>query len=162
MAKSTKNAFVICLALTIVAALLVLLGWWKSLPLVILAGMLPAVAYEVYRTEGATTTLASWGIAAAIVVEAVLIIFNIQVNIMQFLGSFAASLPAVDIRMAGPVVIGVLAIMLLKRTGGMYTKWLAVVIFLAACGLFYVLDPDLFSKLFKSGLSEGAKRIPRP
>jgi hypothetical protein len=162
MAKSTKNALILCLAFSAVAVLAALLGYWKSLPLAILAGMLPAVAYETYRTEGATTTLASWGIAAAIVAEAVLILFKIELNIMRYLGSFAGFLPVFDVKMAGPIVIGILSITLLKRTAGIYTKWLAVVIFLSACALFYVLDPDLFSRLFKSGLSEGAKHIPRP
>jgi hypothetical protein len=160
MAKSTKYAALICVVLTIVAAAGIAAGIWKSNVYLVIAGMLPAVIYEIYRTEGVTTKAASIGMLAVLVALCVMIAMKISFNLAPFLAKWGISF-AVDAKLAGPVIIAVLAVILLRQTAGIYTKWLAIIIFVAAIALFYVLDPSIFSFLLKRGVEEGTKRIPK-
>jgi len=66
---------------------------------------------------------------------------------------------AIDARLAGPVIIALLAVVLIRRTAGVYTRWLAVIIIISAAGLFYVLDPSIFKYLLKLGTEEGIRRV---
>ncbi len=159
MAKPTEHAALICAILTVIAALGAAAAiYWKQ-PLAVIIAALPAAAYELYRTEGFTTKLASAGVLAVLVAEIVLIVGKIELNIARFAGKYVGSMPVVDAKLAGPVIIGLLAVMLVRRTAGIYTKWLAIVLFGAAVALFYVLDPALLSKFVQPALQEGAKHI---
>ncbi len=160
MPKSTKNAALICIVLTVIAGLGVAIGIWKLSPLAAIIGMIPAVIYEVYRTEGFTTKLASVGMLLVLVALVVMIAMNLSFSLAPYLSKFGIT-RAVDAKLAGPVIIAVLAVILLRRTAGIYTKWLAVVIFLAAVGLFYVLDPSIFHLILDLGAREGMKKVGR-
>jgi len=160
MAQSTKNAVLICLALTI----LVVLGgaasiYWKK-PLIVILCALPAAGYEVYRTEGLMTKLASLGIFAVFIAEILFIAFGFNLDVGKYIAKYVSVLPTVDAKLLGPVVIAVLAIMLVRRTGGIYTIWLAVVLFAAAAALLYSLDPNLFKSLVQPAVKEGMRRAP--
>jgi hypothetical protein len=85
---------------------------------------------------------------------------NLSFSLAPYLSKFGIT-RAVDAKLAGPVIIAVLAVILLRRTAGIYTKWLAVIIFLAAVGLFYVLDPSIFQLILNLGAREGMKRVGR-
>ncbi len=158
MAKSTKNAALICVILSVIALIGIALGIWKSNSYVVIAAMLPAVVYEIYRTEGVSTKAASIGMLVVLVALIVMLAMKISFNIAPFLAKIGIT-SAVDAKLAGPVIIAVLAFILLRQTAGIYTRWLAVIIFVTAVGLFYVLDPSLFGFLLKLGAQEGAKRI---
>lgn len=159
MAKSTEHAALICGILTVIAAIGAAASiYWKQ-PLVIIVAALPAAAYELYRTEGFTTKLASAGVLAVLVAEIVLIVGKIEINIARFVGKYVGSMPVVDAKLAGPVIIALLAVMLVRRTAGIYTKWLAIVLLGAAVALFYTLDPALIAKFIKPALQEGARHI---
>lgn len=159
MAKSTRNAVLICGVLTVIVAIGTAASiYWKQ-PLAIIIAALPAAAYELYRTEGFATRLASAGVLAVLVAEIVLIVGKIELNIARFVGKYVGSMPVVDAKLAGPVVIALLAVMLVRRTAGIYTKWLAIVLLGAAVALFYTLDPVLLSKFVKPALQEGARHI---
>ena len=146
MARSTEHAALICAVLTIITAAGAAAAiYWKQ-PLAIIFAALPAAAYELYRTEGFTTRLASAGVLAVLAAEIVLIVGKIELNVARFVGSYVGSMPVVDAKLAGPVIIALLAVMLVRRTAGIYTKWLAIVLLGAAVALFYVLDPALISK----------------
>jgi hypothetical protein len=45
------------------------------------------------------------------------------------------------------------------RTRGIYTKWLAVVIFITAFAIVYTLDPNVFKDLIKFAAEEGIDSI---
>lgn len=160
MPKSTKHAALICIVLTVVAGLGVAIGIWKGSPLAAIIGVVPAVIYEVYRTEGFTTKLASVGMLLVLVALIVMIAMKLSFSLAPYLSKFGIT-RVVDAKLAGPVIIAVLAVILLRRTAGIYTKWLAVVIFLAAVGLFYVLDPSIFQFILNLGAKEGMKRVGR-
>lgn len=159
MPKSTQHAGLICLILTLIAAAGAAIGIWKSLPIVVIILMLPAVLYEVYRTEGIMTKFASVGILAVLIGEIVLILGNYNINLAQVIPSLGFLNMPLDIKLAGPVIIAFLSLMLLRRSGGIYTKWLAVVIFAASVALFYTLEPSLFRTILQRGPREGSSTI---
>ncbi|HPV97125.1 MAG: hypothetical protein QM472_12250 [Spirochaetota bacterium] len=159
MAKPTRNAALICGILTVIAALGAAASICWTQPLAVIIAALPAAAYELYRTEGFSTRLASAGVLAVLVAEIVLVVGKIEINIARFVAKYTGSMPVVDAKLAGPVVIALLAIMLVRRTAGIYTKWLAVVLLGSAVALFYTLDPALIAKFFTPALQEGARHI---
>ena len=159
MPKSTQHAALICLILTLIAAAGAAIGIWKSVPLAVIILMIPAVCYEVYRTEGLFTKIASIGILAILIGEIVLILGNYNINLAQVIPSLGFLNMPLDIQLAGPVIIAFLSLMLLRRTGGIYTKWLAVVIFAASVALFYTLEPTLFRNILNRGPREGSSTI---
>ena len=84
---------------------------------------------------------------AVLIAEAVLIIGNFNIDISRFAAKFIPGLPAVDVKLAGPVIMAYFSYVLIKRTGGIYTKWLAAVILTGCVGLFIVLEPSILAKL---------------
>ncbi len=160
MARSTGHAALICLICTILALAGVAGGYYFHKPIIAVIALLPAVIYEVYRTEGVSTIWASWGMLAVLLAEAVLIIGNYNLNISKYAAKYAPNLPAIDIRLGGPIIMAYFSYILIRRTAGIYTKWLAVVILIGCAGLFYVLDPALFTKFANTGLQEQLKNIP--
>ncbi|MDO8881254.1 MAG: hypothetical protein Q7W44_10745 [Coriobacteriia bacterium] len=164
MARPTKHAALICAILSAVAVVGIIIGVLAKSPLVVLIAMAPSVAYEVYRTEGETTRWASWALAGVLVLEFVLLVFNISFDIGAFLGQSTRevagySVPLGDLRIVGPAVIAVCALILIARTRGVYTKWLAVNIIVSALALAYVIDPTVFAELLRQGAEEGLNAI---
>jgi len=164
MAKPFKYATPICIGLTILAALGVALGiaLWNPLPLLVL--LLPAVAYEVYRTQGESTRWASWLLLVVVVIEIVLVVADVEFDLGAYLGEETHyvggyEVPLGDVKVVGPAAIAVLAVILLIRTRGVYTRWLAVVIFLCAFAVVYALDPSYFGRLLQIGVEEGSYMI---
>jgi hypothetical protein len=148
MAKPTKHATLICTIVTLVAAVGVGIGIWQHSPLIAVIGMLPAVGYEVYRTEGPSTRLSSILIAVILIALMVLIVFKVSFDASPLLNAAGIG-GSLDAKLAGPVLVAILSLLLFRRTEGIYTRWLAVVILLSAAGLFYVLDPAILDFLVK-------------
>jgi hypothetical protein len=69
------------------------------------------------------------------------------------------TVPLGDIKIFGPVIMGILSIILFIRTRGKYTKWLASVIFVTCFAIVYALNPDILKQLFKIGVEEGLKNL---
>lgn len=164
MAKEHQHAPLICGIITVIALIGIIVGVYFKLPLVVLLLMFPAVIYEIYRTEGVSTKFASLGMLAILVAEAVLIIFNININLANLIGGKTEitryRIPLGDVKMLGPVIIAVLSGILIRRTAGKYTIWLAVVILVSSIALLYALNPDILGQLFRGGIvEEGIRRI---
>jgi hypothetical protein len=164
MAKPTKYATLICVIMTVVALIGILLGILFSKPVIIVACLLPTAAYEAYRTEGESTRWASWVLLIVIILEIILIAANINFDLGKFLGQptkeiAGYTVPLGDIKIFGPVIMGILSVILFIRTRGKYTKWLAAVIFITCFAIVYALDPDILKQLFKIGVEEGLKNI---
>jgi len=160
MARSTEHAALICIICTLLMLAGIAGGVYFHNPLITVIALLPAVIYEVYRVEGLSTIWASWGMLGVLIAEAVLIIGKFNINIGKYAAKYIPNFPTVDVKLAGPFVIGYFSYVLIKRTAGVYTKWLAVIILAGCVGLFYVLEPALITKIFGSGLQEGLKNIP--
>lgn len=164
MARPTKHAALICGILSAVVVIGVIIGLLAKSPIVVLIAMAPSVGYEVYRTEGESTRWASWALAGVLVVEFFLIVFKVSIDIGAFLGSSTEvvagyTIPLGDLRVVGPALIAVCALILIVRTRGVYTRWLAVNIIIAALALTYVLDPSVFTELLRQGAQEGLRQL---
>lgn len=164
MPKPTQYATPICIVLSIIALIGVILGFYLKNPLIPTILVLPAVAYEVYRTEGESTRWSSIGILLLIIAELVLIVAKINFDLASYLGEGEKYVggylvPLGDIKVLTPVIIAVLSIVLFFRTNGKYTKWLAVVIFAACFSVIYIINPSFFSQLIRLVVGEGLYRI---
>lgn len=153
--KPTRRAPLICTLATVSAAIGILLGVLTGGPMWIVVMMLPAVVYEIYRTTGASTKWASWAMLGLLVVISVLIVFGISFDVAGFLGQESTEVagqhvPLGDIQVLGPVLLAVVAVILAIRTAGVYTRWLAAIIFVSAFALIYVLNPEVFADLLRS------------
>ena len=166
MAKSTEHAGLICLICTILTLTGIAAGWYWHKPIVIIIALLPAVIYEVYRTEGVSTIWASWGMIAILIAEAVLITGKINIDLAKYASKYIPNFPSVDVTLVGPVIMAYFSYVLFRRTAGIYTKWLAVVILAGCIGLFFVVDPAILKKLTGTNLpqtkliEETLKKIP--
>ncbi|MEA3357370.1 MAG: hypothetical protein U9Q67_02950 [Patescibacteria group bacterium] len=159
MAKPTKYASIICIALSVISAIGILasLIFYSPMPAIIL--LIPAVIYEVYRTEGASTKTSSIIVLIVLLFELVLIIFNIDIDIAEFLGQESKyiagyEVPLGSLTVIGPTIIAILSVILFIRTRGIYTKWLAVIIFVTSFIIIYALNPESLTELLKFGIQE--------
>jgi hypothetical protein len=164
MAKAYKHATSICFVLTLLAALGIIIGILTWQPLVTIGLLLPAVIYEVYRTEGESTKWASRLLLVVVIAEIILIAANIGFDVSAFLSKSEEwvagyRIPLGDIKVVGPALMVVLSIILFVRTRGRYTKWLAVIIFITAFAIVYTLDPTIFNRLIRIGVEEGLNQI---
>ncbi len=164
MAKPTKYAVLISVACTILAIIGVAIGLLKGNPLVIIFFLLPTVVYEVYRTEGNSTKTSSVILLLILIGEIIVLLFNVNFNVAEFLDTTEKVVggyivPLGDIKIVGPSLMAVLSIILFVKTYGIYTRWLAVVIFIASFAIIYCIDPLIFKDLFKYAVKEGMNNI---
>jgi hypothetical protein len=164
MAKPTKYAPHICTAVTILALIGIVIGLLKDSTLLMVFLLLPATIYEVYRTEGKSTKASSVLMLILLIAQIFLVIFNVEFNLAQFLGTSQEYIggylvPLGQITVVGPTLMAVLAVILFVRTRGRFTRWLAAVIFITAFAIIYSVDPGIFTELFKYGIQEGMRRI---
>jgi hypothetical protein len=164
MAKPTKYAPHICTAVTIVALIGIILGLVFSLPTLIVFLLFPAAIYEAYRTEGKSTKAASIFLVGILFIQLILLLFGINWNVAEFLGSTEQYIggylvPLGEITVVGPTVIAILSIILFVKTRGIYTRWLAVTIFVTSFAIVYAIDPDIFQSLLRLAIDEGLKKV---
>jgi len=164
MAKPTKYATLICTIVSILALIGIVIGIWLSKPLIIVIFLIPAAAYEVYRTEGPSTVWASWILLIVLILEIVLIVANINFDLASFFGESEKvvagyTVPLGDIKIAGPIVMAILSIILFVRTRGRYTKWLAAVIFITCFAIVYAINPEIFKNLLGLVVDRGIESI---
>jgi hypothetical protein len=164
MAKPTKHAPAICTVMTILALIGIVIGLIAKSPLIIIILLVPTVIYEVYRTEGRSTKSSSILLLLVLVVEIGLLIFKVDFNLAQYLGVDEKYIggylvPLGDIRILGPTIMAVLSVVLIVRTYGIYTKWLAAIIFITSFAIIYSIDPAVFQDLLKYGVEEGLDRV---
>lgn len=150
------SPILICSILTIWMIVGLLVGNYYHSALTIALFLLPVVGYEIYRTKGASTIAASWGLLVVLILEIILIIFKVSYDLGQYIRADHAYLggqyvPLGDIKILGPTILAVLSLVLFFRTAGPYTKWLSVIIILSAFFMVYFLNPDAFRELLRSG-----------
>ena len=159
MAKPTKHATLICVILSVLLAVGILLGIILKIPWIVVLLLLPAVIYQVYRTEGKSTKWASWVMLIVIILEFIFVIFKVNFNLAEFLsmeGEYVAGyyVQFGDIKTLFPTLMAVLSTILFVRTRGKYTKWLAVLIFIGAFAIVYAVDPAGFKELLGFGVRQ--------
>ena len=155
--KEGKTATLICTIITILALLTLILGFlWKN-PYLIIAGIFPAAIYEAWRTEGFFTKIASVGIVILVILEILAILGIFQINLAQIFQQEGAYLqgyylPLGDVRFVFPAIVVILALVLLFRTYGKYTKWLSVVILINSVGLLYLVNKQVLVEIIRNFL----------
>jgi len=155
MAKPTTYATPICILLSIIAIIGIIAGIADKSALWVIFLLLPAVIYEVYRTEGETTKWASWLLLALLIAEIIFVLFNIKFDLANFVGQDytyvgATNIPLGDLTIVFPTVMAVLSVILFIRTAGVYTKWLSVIIFASMIATVYIINPNSFRDLIRS------------
>lgn len=163
MAKPTKYATPICLGLTIIAAIGLVLGWYQHSVLVILVLLLPAVVYEIYRTEGESTRWSSIILFIVLILEIWFIWKKVSFNLASYLGKTEQYVggfwvPLGEVKVLAPIIIALVSAVLFFRTRGIYTKWLAIIIFVSALVAVYILDPNIIKTILPSILEQGTNR----
>jgi len=164
MAKPTKNAAIICTIVSIIALIGIIIGLSKGIPLIIVFLLLPATIYEVYRTEGQSTKSSSIILLVVLIAEIILVLFNINFNLADFLGTTEKYIggylvPLGEIEIVAPTLMAVLSIILFVRTRGVYTRWLGVTIFLTSLAIIYSINPAIINDLIKVAFQEGLRQI---
>ena len=164
MAKPTKNATPICIGLSILATVGILIGIFAHSAIITMFALLPTIIYEIYRTEGRSTKWASWAILGVFVVEIIFIIFNISFDLAQFLEInekyiSGYEIPLGDIKLFGPALMAILSLILITKTRGKYTKWLAIIILISSFAIILSLDSTLFERYIKIAIEEGLNNI---
>lgn len=159
MARPTKYATPICIGLTVLAAIGAVIGVLTENSLVAILLLLPAVGYEVYRTEGESTRWASWAMLATFVALLIFSIFDVEYDLAAFFGESekyvaGRKVPLGDIKVVASALMIVLGIVLFTRTRGVYTRWLAIIILVASFAIVFILSPDTFKDLLRSGVDE--------
>ena len=152
MARPTTYATPICLALSVLAAVGIILGLVTEEVMYPIGFLVPTVGYEAYRTEGASTRWASWAMVGLIVALIVLVVAGVDYDLRELLGSDRTSvggqdIPLGDIKVVFPAAIGILAVLLITRTRGVYTRWLAGIIFVTSAAIVYLTAPEALGDL---------------
>jgi len=153
--NNALSPFNVCLIVTVVAILGAFLGLASKNPLWILFLLLPAVIYEVIRTEpGASTKFSSILLLGIIILEIILIIFNINYDLANFFETeekvvAGYTLPLGDIKVFGPLLTAILSTILIFRTYGSYTKWLSIIIAVGSLVAVFLVNPLFFQQALK-------------
>lgn len=164
MAKPTKYAPHLCTLFMVIAILGIILGFVFKQPLIPIILLLPTAICEAYRTEVKSTKRASYILVAVLIAEILLVLFDVEIFVAEFLGSEGEYIggfwvPLGDLRIVGQTIITVLAVILYTRTRGIYTRWLAAIIFFTSFAIVYLIDPAVFQNLLQFGVQEGLQRL---
>jgi hypothetical protein len=153
--KSGLSPVVICTIATILALIGAFVAIGAKSPLLMFLFLLPAVIYEVIRTEpGASTKFSSILLLIIIVLEIILIVFGINYDLAKFFGEeekYVAgyTLPLGDVKVFGPLLTAILSTVLVFRTYGTYTKWLSIIIALGSLVAVFLISPAFFQQALK-------------
>ncbi len=152
--QSSLSPALVCSVLTLWIIIGIIISFIIKSPLLLAVFLLPIVIYEIIRTKGEYTSISSWIMLAIIIGEIIFIVFGINYDLGQYLGSESVyiagqSVPLGDIKVMGPALMAIFSLILLVRTYGPYTKWLAVLIFATSFFLIYLLSPDALQSLIQ-------------
>ncbi len=99
-----------------------------------------------------------------LIAEIGLILFDVNFNLAEFLGQSEELVggywvPLGNIQVLGPTLMAVLSAILIARTRGRYTIWLAVIILVTSFTIVYALDPTIFKEMLRLGVKEGVREL---
>jgi len=151
----TSNPMIMCLVVTLIAALGAFIALITKSPLLMFLFLLPTVIYEVIRTEpGASTKFSSILLLILILLEIVLIVFGINFDLGKLFGESEKviagySVPLGDIKIFGPLLMTILSVILVFRTYGPYTKWLSIIIAGGSLVSIFLISPQFFQQAMR-------------
>ena len=154
----------LCLLFTAIALAGIIAGLALKNPLWIMLGLAPTAVYEIIRTAGVSTQLSSILLAVVLGAALILILFHVSFNLAKVLNMTHTaiswySIVLGDIRVVGAALMSVLSVVLIIRTAGPYTKWLAVNIIVASFAVIYAIAPKDFNELLRLAIQQVMQRI---
>ena len=154
----SKTANTIAIVISIITIATIVLGLWLKNPYWIIVGIVPAAIYEAWRTEGVSTKAASIGIVILVILEILAILGLVRFNLAEMLGMqdyYLAGyiVPLGDVVSIFPIAAVILSILLVRRTYGPYTKWLAILLIASSVVLLYVVNKSIIPELLRQGAS---------
>lgn len=155
MARPTRYATPICLTLSAFAAVGIALGFLTEEVMYPVGFLVPTVAYEAYRTEGVSTRWASWTMAGLILALIFLVAFGVEFDLRELFGTDVTyvdgrTIPLGDVKVVFPAAMAVLSVVLWTRTRGVYTRWLAAIVFVTSAVIVHLSAPEALGDLFDS------------
>ena len=152
--EGNKTANLICIIISAFTIIMLILGLLLKNPYFLIAGIVPAGIYEAWRTEGYYTKGASIAIVGLVILEILAILEIIKINLAQVLEQDQAYyggyiFPLGDIKFVFPIVAVILSILLIYRTYGKYTKWLAVLLLITSVALLYLVNKGALLELIR-------------
>lgn len=147
----------ICSLLSVLAAIGIMISFATHNAVYLAFFLIPVIVYEIIRTEGVSTTFSSWMMLVVVVAEIIFILFGISYDIGKYLEMDSTwvggqYVPLGDIKILGPALLAVFSLILVLRTAGPYTKWLGIIIFIAAFFMVYIISPVMFKDLLRSAV----------
>lgn len=146
------SAGLICTAFTVMMAIAVIAGLASSKPLIPILFLIPVAIYELIRTEEVSTKGTSAIILAALIVEVGVLVANINFDLAGFIKMKTfyyqgASIPLGELKTVLPLAMAIASVLLFRKAGGVYTRWLAGILAGTSLILVYAVDPVLFGNL---------------
>lgn len=147
MARPTKYATPICIGLSVLALVGIVVGFATDEPLYPIGFLVPTVGYEAYRTEGKSTRWASWMLVVLLVSVVITRLFELEFDLRELVGADIVrvgeqNVPLGDLSVVLPALMVVLAAVLWTRTRGVYTRWLAAIIFVTSVIVVHLAAPE--------------------
>ncbi len=146
---------IICGILTVITLVSILLGFYLKNPFIIIVGIFPAAIYEAIRTEGYYTKTGSIIVLILVILEILAIKGLIKLNLAQWTGTGTTYfsgyiIPLGEITFIFPAVAAIISFVLLLRTYGIYTKWLAFLLLASSVCLLYLVNKETLFELLKT------------
>lgn len=145
--ENRKAPLIICLILTLITLATIIIGFYFKNPYYIILGIFPAAIYEAIRTEGYYTKAGSIIILAAVILEILVLKGLIRFNLASFFNQeniyFSGYLIKLgEISLIFPALAAIISVVLLIRTYGIYTKWLAILLLASSICLLYIVNRE--------------------
>ena len=153
--ENPKVPKIVCAILTVVTIMTILLGFYLKNPFIIICGIFPVAIYEATRTEGHYTRAGSFFILILVILEILAIKGFIKLNLSHFFGreeTFFSGyiIPLGDIVFIFPAIASIISFVLVLRTWGIYTKWLAFLLLASSVALLYIVNKETLFDLLRS------------
>ena len=144
----------ICLVLTVFTLVTIILGFYLKNPFILIIGILPVAIYEAIRTEGYYTKAGSIAVMVLVILEILAIKGIIKLNLANLLGQgevyFSGYfLPLGELTFIFPIVAAIISLVLIRRTYGIYTKWLSVLLLSSSLCLLYLVNKESLFELLR-------------
>ena len=144
----------LCLILTVSILVTIILGFYLKNPLIIIIGIVPAAIYEAIRTEGYYTKAGSIAVMVLVILEILAIRGLIKLNLANLIGAgeiyFSGYfLPLGELTFIFPIAAAIISLVLIRRTYGIYTKWLSVLLLISSLCLLYLVNKESLFELLR-------------
>lgn len=146
MTRSINKELILPVLSGVIAVSGLAAGYIYHNPLIPVLAILPAAVYEITYVNELTTGWAKWGLFIIINLEGLLILKNISIDVAHYLAK-VTNLPVMDLRLVLPILITYFSYILARKTQGLYTRVVALVIMICSMGILYIAEFSLFPKI---------------